>query len=245
VSPERLLKAQEWVMKPSLFFNLRDEAGRDPAFGITRFLPVHGDDVLPVFTLDALAQGAARDVDLLIGSTLEESNLFLAPGGLKRKIGRLLVRFMMSQGLAKGRQALAAYGFDEKGAKPGEVLARAWTDLMFRWMVRRTAELHHGRSWVYEFDWRSPAFGGELGAAHAIELPFVFDNLACASGERGILGLDPPQALADRTHALWIAFATNGTAPWPQFDGTTRQVYYMTRWMSQPEPVMPAAAFLP
>jgi para-nitrobenzyl esterase len=54
---------------------------------------------------------------------------------------------------------------------------------MFRGMTRRMAGIHRGRSYVYEFEWRSPAFNGELGAAHAVELPFVFDTLACASGE--------------------------------------------------------------
>ena len=92
-------------------------------------------------------------------------------------------------------------------------MTRAMTDLMFRAMTRRTAELHGGRSYVYEFDWRSPAFGGEMGAAHAAELPFVFDTLACASGERGLLGR---RAAAWRwrtqMHALWIRFATDGTA---------------------------------
>ncbi len=124
-------------------------------------------------------------------------------------------------------------------------MTRALTDLMFRWMTRRTAELHQGNSYVYEFDWRSPALGGELGAAHAMELPFVFDTLACASGERGLLGEAPPQALADSMHRIWIGFATNGAAPWPPYDPAGRQVYSMSRGIAEHEPVMPAAPFLP
>ena len=30
---------------------------------------------------------------------------------------------------------------------------------------------------MYEFAWRSPQFGGRLGACHALEIPFVFDTL--------------------------------------------------------------------
>jgi len=116
---------------------------------------------------------------------------------------------------------------------------------MFRAMTRRTAELHKGRSFVYEFEWRSPALGGEFGAAHALELPFVFDTLASASGERGLLGEAPPQALADSIHALWVQFATDGAAPWPEFDAVGRQVYSLTRQEAAHEPVMAAAAFLP
>ena len=119
------------------------------------------------------------------------------------------------------------------------------TDLMFRWMTRRTAELHRGRSYVYEFEWRSPAFGGQLGAAHAVELPFVFDTLGVASGPIGLLGEHPPQALADSIHALWVRFATDGSVPWPEYEPSTRLVYSLTRAAAAHEDVMPAAAFLP
>ena len=245
VSREKLLAAQTWAMSPSLFFDQKDAEGRDPSFGITRYLPVHGDDVLPKRTIDALAEGAGAEVDLLIGTTTEEANIFFAPGRAGEKLNRLAVLFFLSKALPHPLRALRAYGLDRKGEKPGQVLTRALTDLMFRVMTRRTAELHKGRSFVYEFDWRSPALGGRLGAAHAVELPFVFDTLAAASGENGLVGEAPPQALADSVHALWIRFATDGTVPWPAFDSVGRQVYSLTKQTAAHEPVTPGAAFLP
>jgi len=243
--PGEMLGAQDWVMQPSLWFDMRDDQKRDPSFGVTRFLPVHGDDVLPVSTIEALAQGADKDIQLLIGTTSEEARLFFVPGDTIGKLKRWMAVFFLRRALPRAREALRAYGFDEKGAQAGEVLTRAMTDLMFRWMTRRTAELHRGRSHVYEFDWRSPAIGGELGAAHAIELPFVFDTLATASGPRGLLGEAPPQALADSIHALWVRFATDGTLPWPEYRPETRLVYSLTAQTFAHEPAMPAAAFLP
>jgi len=245
VTLERFLAAQAWVMLPSLLLDTRDQDGRDPSFGITRFLPIHGDDVLPEPTIDALARGAGREIELMIGSTTEEANLFFVPGGVRDKLSRWMVLLFLGRSLPRARAALRAYGLGAKGEKPGYVLTRALTDIMFRSMTRRTAELHKGRSFVYEFDWRSPAIGGQLGAAHAIELPFVFDTLGCASGPRGLLGEAPPQSLADSIHALWIRFATDGTAPWPSYDGDMRQVYSLTRQTSDYEPPFPAATFLP
>jgi para-nitrobenzyl esterase len=245
VGIERMLAAQTWVMLPSLWLDMRDKAGRDPSFGITRFLPVHGDDVLPEPMIEALGKGAGREVDLLIGTNSEEANLFFVPGGIRDKLSRWAVSYFMARAVPRAREALRAYGLDRKEEKPGYVLTRAMTDLMFRWMARRTAELHHGRAFVYEFDWRSPALGGALGAAHAVELPFVFDSLACASGERGLLGVAPPQTLADSMHRLWIDFAATGSAPWPPYDPADRQVYSITRGVAEQEPVMPAAPFLP
>jgi len=242
---EALIPEQMRIMIPSLWLDMRDRGGRDPSFNVTRFLPVHGDDVLPRPALEALEAGAGGEIDLLIGTTTEEANIFFAPGGVRGRLSRFAVLFFLRRAVPRARQALRAYGLDAKGTKPGEALTRAVTDLMFRWMVRRTAAAHAGRSWVYEFDWRSPALGGDLGAAHAVELPFVFDTLACASGDRGLLGPAPPQALADSIHALWIAFATTGRAPWPPYDTATRQVYSLTRQQAAHEPVMPAAGFLP
>lgn len=244
-SMAQLLAAQDRIMRPSLFLDMRDKEGRDPAFGITRFLPVHGDDVLPEPCLQALAKGAGREIDLLIGTTSEEANLFFVPGNVRAKINRLVAYWFLNRALPGARKIMRTYGLGQTGVTAGDALTRALTDLMFRSMTRRTAELHRGRSFVYEFDWRSPAFDGELGAAHAVELPFVFDTLACASGKRGILGENPPQSLADSIHALWIRFARDGTAPWPQFEKQTRQVYSLTRQTASHEPVLPAAAFVP
>jgi para-nitrobenzyl esterase len=245
VPRDRFLAAQDWVMKPSLWFDMRDEKGRDPSFGITRFMPVHGDDVLPLSTIEALRQGAGVEIRLLIGTTSEEARLFFVPGNVMGKLRRWMAVMFLGKALPEARSALRAYGFDEKGAKAGEVLTRAMTDLMFRWMTRRTAELHRGTAHVYEFDWRSPAIGGRLGAAHAVELPFVFDTLAVATGANGLVGDAPPQDLADSIHALWIRFATDGELPWPAYEPQTRMVYSLTRRVAEHEPVMPAAAFLP
>jgi para-nitrobenzyl esterase len=98
---------------------------------------------------------------------------------------------------------------------------------------------------VYEFDWRSPRYDGTLGAAHGMELGFVFNSLATVTGPEGLCGEAPPQEIADHMHALWIGFARDGTLPWPKFDRETRQVYRIVEGKASYEPPMPAAPFLP
>lgn len=245
LSAEALLPVQEWVLKPNLFWDMKEKDGRDQSFGITRFLPVHGDDVLPLPGMKALEAGAGAEIDLLIGTTRDEANLFFAPMGGLKKINGFIARFFLGKVMRNGRQALAAYGLGQPGVRPGVALSRAVTDLMFRWPTRQMAARHRGRSHVYEFDWSSPALGGQLGAAHAIDIPFAFNTLAVATGDRGLLGPAPPQALADSIHALWIRFATDGILPWPAYEPESRLVYSLTREIAEPEAVMPAAAFLP
>ena len=244
VTPGAALDMVEKVSAPTTRLDLRDAQGREPVFGISRFIPVHGDDVLPEQPLAALAKGAGADVDLLIGTNAEEMNLYFVPTGVRDKIGRWLATYMVHQSQPHARKVLKAYGMGA-GRKPGRVFTDALTDLVFRWPARRFAETHRGRTHMYEFEWRSPAFGGELGAAHAVEVPFVFDTLAAASGPEGLCGEDPPQELSSRVHRIWIDFARDGTLPWEEFTAETRQVYQLAAGKAIHEPVMPASAFLP
>ena len=243
VAPGDALDAVEKVSLPTTRLDLRGPDGREPVFGISRFVPVHGDDMLPEPPLDALRKGAGAEVDLLIGTNAEEMNLYLVPTGLREKVGRALAWFVLRRSQPGAWRVLKAYGLGRE--RPGRVLTRALTDLVFRQPARRFAEEHRGRTWMYEFDWRSTAFGGELGAAHAVEVPFVFDTLACATGPEGLLGEAAPQALATRVHALWVRFATDGTLPWPEFTRDRRNVHQLGADRTVEEPVMPAAAFLP
>ncbi len=241
----RLLDAVEKVSLPTTRLDLRGADGREPVFGISRFVPVHGDDVLPVEPLEALRQGAGSEVDLLIGSNAEEMNLYLVPSGVRKKVGRFLAWFVLRKSQPRAWAVLKAYGLGKGGGTAGDVLNRALTDLVFRWAGRRFAEEHRGRTHVYEFEWRSPRYDGELGAAHGMELPFVFDSLATCTGEEGLCGTAPPQELATRVHRIWVDFARDGWLPWEPFDRNTRIVYRLAAGEAGFEPPMPAAAFLP
>lgn len=244
VPPGDTLQAVEEVSLPTTRLDLRDAHGREPVFGISRFIPVHGDDVLPRQPLDALRDGAGAAIDLLIGTNAEEMNLYLVPNGIRDRIDGWRATWLLHKAQPRARRVLKAYGLG-RGRRAGRALTDALTDLVFRWPARRFAEEHQGRTHVYEFEWRSPAFDGQLGAAHAVDVPFVFDTLAAATGPEGVCGGDPPQELARRIHDLWIEFAKTGALPWASFDRSTRQVYRLEAGTASYEAPMPAAAFLP
>src|ERR1700744_511998 len=158
--------------------------------------------------------GAGRDIDVLIGTNAAEMNLYFVPTKVRTRMPGFFLKWLLGKSHPGARDALKAYGWGQ-GRKPGFVFTDAMTDLVFRWPARRFAEEHRGRTHFYEFDWRSPMFGGELGAAHGMELPFVFDTLAAATGEQGLCGTRPPQELATRAHAIWVNYARDGSVPWP------------------------------
>lgn len=94
------------------------------------------------------------------------------------------------------------------------------TEGLFRAPIAALASAHResgAPTWVYEVAWKSAACGGRLGAAHAVELPFVFDTIDAPglTGERALLGPDGgPQELADRMHGAWVRFAVEGDPGW-------------------------------
>lgn len=243
VSFEAGWAAMEKVAKPNAI-DLRDAQGFEPVYGISRFIPVWGDDVLPQKPVDALRAGVGAEVEVLIGTNAEEMNLYFVPSKVRRRIPGLLAWWLLSRSQPRARSALKAYGLGRKGVRPGDAMTLAMSDLVFRWPARQFADAHQGKIWMYEMDWGSSACGGELGACHAIDLPFVFKTLQAASGPRGFAGEKPPRDLADRVHAIWAGFARDGHLPWPQWD-SGRRVYQLDRGEAITEPPMPAAKFLP
>jgi len=241
-SLEECARAVEAVSQPGSGLDMRDADGRDRTFGISKFLPLGGDDVVPEKSVTAVANGAGKEVDILIGSCLEEMNIYFVPTGVVEVEDSAIVTAMLGMVTPHAPDILADYGLG-KGAKAGAVLTAAMSDLVFRDPLREFALAHQGHAYVYEFGWRSPAFGGKLGACHALELPFVFNTLPSCTGPQGFVGKKPPQELAQHTHDIWVRFAKNGSAPWDAFSATTRQVYRLDLSKAASESEMAAAKY--
>jgi para-nitrobenzyl esterase len=235
--------AMEKLGKPLTRLDLRDEQGHEPVFGISRFIPVYGDDVLPEKPHDALRDGAGKEIDVLIGTNAEEMNFYFVPTKVKEKLPGFMARYFLGKSQPTARQTLKAYGLGQKRA--GHAFTDAMNDLVFRWPARRFAEEHQGRTHFYEMDWTSPAFDGQLGAAHGMELPFVFKTLGDIAGPRSIVAENPPHELADRVHRIWVDYASDGSLPWAEFDRDNRNVHLLAADKTIAEAVMPAAAFVP
>jgi carboxylesterase type B len=183
--------------------------------------PVIDGDVLPSLPLDAIRNGSAADIDLLAGGNTEEWRLFLVPGGLIDQISSPMLMGTLAGCGLNPADGLAAYQAIVPNASPGDLLAAVMTDWYWRIPAVRAAEAHlakpgSGRTYMYEFGWRSPQFEGRLGAAHAVEMAFAFDTLGHGTG--GLLGASPPQELADVMHRAWVNFASTGDPGWPEYD---------------------------
>lgn len=185
--------------------------------------PVVDGDIIPGRPIDRIAAGASADIDLIVGTNTDEHRLFLVPGNVIDRITEeALAGAIVAYGLPV-EKALAAYRAAHPGASSGDLLAAIQTDWYWRIPAIRLADAHAKRAastYMYEFAWRSPQFGGRLGACHALEIAFAFDTLG--NGTEQLLGTNPPQQLADTMHTAWVAFATNGECSWPKYELSRR-----------------------
>jgi para-nitrobenzyl esterase len=72
---------------------------------------------------------------------------------------------------------------------------------------------------MYLFTW--PSAVGNLGATHALEIPFVFDTLG-APGIEPMTGGGAPQELADVMHGAWTSFCRGDGPGWDAYGAAGR-----------------------
>lgn len=195
------------------------------------FEPLVGDDLLPVMPIDGITGGSSSDVDVMIGWNSDEMRLFTVPAGTLDLIDENLLGMALAGVGIDPAEAMDVYrsgpGISGSGmgiSAPGDLMAAALTDWMFRIPAIRLAERQvaaGGRAHVYEFTWSTDLFDGRLGAAHAMEIPFTFDTLDSFGGTM-LAGSDAPQGLADEMHAAWVAFIREGEPGWNSYDPASR-----------------------
>ncbi|HBK17029.1 MAG TPA: carboxylesterase [Gammaproteobacteria bacterium] len=181
---------------------------------VSPFYPVHGTSLLPLSPIDAISAGMGSQVAVLTGSNADETTLWgfgeVDDGKLNRMAGSL--------GAAA---TLNTYRKTRPDADAQALLIALTSDHLFRIPGIRLAEARfeaQAATWMYLFNWRSRAFGGKLGATHALEIPFVFNNLDRAGVDVFLGPGDSPQHLANEMHQAWCRFIKEGDPGWPAYD---------------------------
>src|SRR5947209_4533227 len=177
---------------------------------VQAFSPIIDGETLPQHPSAMIAQGSAADVAILVGTNRDEWRLFALMSGGPQVDEEQLTQLFGDE----AKPALAIYTEARAGPSP----ELAWIDMMshlvFRMSAIRLADLQVQQGapvWMYRFDWESPAFGGVLGAAHAMDIPFVWNTLDTEIARRFTGDSPTRQPLADLMHAAWAAFIRSGT----------------------------------
>ncbi|MEU6918291.1 carboxylesterase/lipase family protein [Streptomyces olindensis] len=226
VDPRRLTAAGE-ALGPKMPQYL-DRWGQ-AAPTVTPFSPVVDGEVLPTTPWRALAAGAAKDVDLLVGHNRDEYRLFIAMAGQLGKITDERASAALRL-FAPGPDGEAAYRAAFPDASPSELYERVQTDWLFNMPSLHLAEAQRaggGSAYLYELTWPAPGNGGALGACHGLDIPLLFGTFGADLGALLFAGAEPPaeaEALSSRFRLSWTSFARTGDPGWPAYDDERRLV---------------------
>lgn len=218
VDIETLFAAQDQLSSEIMAKPLVELWG-EAAFNLMPFEPVVDGHLLTATPIECIANGASKDVDILIGTNSQEFRLFLVPDGILSKVTDSALN-IASSAYGLSEKSIQTYRNNRPDSSPGDVLSAIITDWFYRIPALRVAEKHE-KTYVYEFAWGSPAYNSLLDACHGIELGFVFDNIT-DMGFTKMLGNHPPQQLATTVHKAWVDFATHGNPGWDTYDPNNR-----------------------
>jgi len=185
---------------------------------VISFTPTIDEDILPRNPFEAVKNGFAKDIDLFVGSNLDETKMWAlwATGGdnfteerLERRVNGIMR--LISQNETKSKVLIETYKKLRK--TPRDIFDAIDTDYQFRIPSIRLAEAqsqHHKNTFMYLFSWKTPWEGGKYGAMHALELSFVFGILL--DKNQGIFPrkTEETQELSAKIMDAWIAFARTG-----------------------------------
>lgn len=174
--------------------------------------------------VEAVAAGASSGVDLIVGTNADEGSaaVDLRAGDDER------MRAQLAEHL---REVLPAWAGDrsfayrdalalDRGRTPtdAEALAACLADEVYRQPSLRLLDARAGaaastRSFLFE--WR---VDDSRGAAHSLELPFLFRHLDGSATALAEVGAEAPHALSDAIADTWARFAAgDALAEWPEY----------------------------
>jgi para-nitrobenzyl esterase len=190
------------------------------------FSPVVGGATLPRHPFDPVAPPESLDVPVIISTTLEDAalrltNFDLDVAGLRAVIAKAAPE--------TADQVTDLYLRANPGHTPYLIQAQVLTDNGARRNAiiqgERRAAAARAPTWMYIWEWATPAFDGKFGAVHGHDVDASFHNVRSPICGAGSLG---GRVMADRLAGAWIAFAKtgapdhNGIPHWPPYDLTHR-----------------------
>lgn len=231
--------------------------------GLLAFSPAVDGKVLPTHPFDPVASPLSAAVPLMVGTTKDEAtNVVLSdPTWPTMDETSLEKRVAMMVGPDRTAEAIALYRAKAPQDKPMHLFTSIMTDQIFTHssIVLAERRVAQGKApvYMYKVNWETPVLDGKLRSPHAVELPFVFDNVDVSAG---LVGSGPAQQqMADLMSSAFAAFARTGNPDvtghphWPPYALSERSTFifdlpprvesdpnhdFRVFWEKQPAPTM-------
>jgi len=179
--------------------------------GAMRLSPVVDGHYLPIHPFDPVAAPTAADVPLMIGCNRDEQALFIAGDPRRRRLTEEELHERLAPTLGEHMdRIISTYQRTRPDATPWDLLIGINSEGARRasiLLAERKAAGGPAPVYMYLMTWQSDYLGYLFKASHAMDIPFVFDNV----DDMPITGDRPDKyELAAAMSEAWIAFARNG-----------------------------------
>jgi len=190
--------------------------------------------VLPEDLYEAYRSGKSSGVDILTGTNADEVNYWVwemgytvpvIPGSWTYKLMIPLMYENNMRELQKDEAECVDSFMSMKSGSKTKKLSEFYTEVLFRVPAMRQAALHADNdNSTYVYYWTYPCSDKEIGACHAVELAYVFNN----PEEDIYTGGNYDTDLADTVQHMWVNFARTGDPsieehPWAEYDTDSRK----------------------
>ena len=181
--------------------------------------PIRDGRIVPEDLYGAYEKGAGSNVDMMIGTNADEVRYWInevgGEGRYRLSIPVLFENYLKKMS-PKDRQTAREFISGQKGM-PSWRITEFMNEVSFRGPSIRQAELHYlaakqhrertgkGGS-TYMYYWTYPSALPNMGACHAVELAYVFNNLE----EKIYTGDNINAGLAAAVQEMWVSYARNG-----------------------------------
>ncbi len=194
--------------------------------------PTSGTEFLPADPVEAMAEGTAHRLPLIVGNNAEEGRLFTRFLPLLPTNEPMIEKLFASAGPHHRDRILAAYPHYPSDA----ACIQLGGDFAFGSATWQIAEAHsrHAPTYVYRYDYapRTLRWSG-FGATHAMELLAVFDTYRTTYGSLLTAAADQRSArrVSRDVQSRWRSFSRSGVPGegWPTYTADKRAVLVFDR----------------
>ena len=176
--------------------------------------PYYGNEVLPEAPIELYKKGYAKDISIMAGSTADEARLFMGEGPkLSLEEQKIFAQRRVGEALPCLKEEDKKY-YEEfqkvcRFQEPGLIETEFISEIMFRVPMLQQLDAQSAFNKTFSYYWSYPGSNADIGAAHSVELMFVF-NLRGFGTSAVFNGTNISDEIFTAVQQMWTNFARCG-----------------------------------
>ena len=176
--------------------------------------PYYGTEVLPEAPIELYRKGYAKHISIMAGSTADEARLFMGEGAMLSLEEQKLFAARAVGDAARCLKEEDKKYYEEfwrvcRTQEPGLIETEFINELMFRVPMLQQLDVQSAFNKTFCYYWSYPGSNPEIGAAHSVELMFVFDMRGFGTSST-FNGTNNSDEIFTAVMQMWTNFARCG-----------------------------------